>query len=82
MRKTGKKQGKNEQNVNSLKTNKKMTFFCKNSLANNVPIGDIAEFEDVANAVYYLGSDESRITTGAELVVDGGNTIQLYPIIK
>ena len=55
---------------------------CKNSLANNVPIGDIAEFEDVANAVYYLGSDESRITTGAELVVDGGMLAQLVPSVE
>ena len=45
------------------------------------PIGDIADFEDIANAVYYFGSDLSKNTTGAELVVDGGNTIQLYPII-
>ena len=42
---------------------------------------DIATVEDIANAVYYFGSDESRNTTGAELTVDGGNMIQLYPII-
>ena len=45
------------------------------------PIGDIADFEDIANAVYYFGSELSKNTTGAELTVDGGNTIQLYPII-
>lgn len=45
------------------------------------PIGDIADFEDIANAAYYFGSDLSKNTTGAELTVDGGNTIQLYPII-
>lgn len=45
------------------------------------PLGDIAEFEDIANAVYYFGSDQSRNTTGAELTVDGGNMCQLYPII-
>jgi NAD(P)-dependent dehydrogenase (short-subunit alcohol dehydrogenase family) len=55
---------------------------CKNAPSNFTPIGDIAEFEDVANATWYLGSDQSRNTTGAELVVDGGNMIQLYPIIK
>ncbi len=54
---------------------------CKNALSNYTPIGDIASFEDVANAVYYFGSDQSLNTTGAELVVDGGNMIQLYPII-
>ena len=44
------------------------------------PIGDVAVGEDVADAVYYFAA-HARNTTGAELVVDGGNTIQLYPII-
>lgn len=54
---------------------------CRAALSNYTPLGDIATFEDIANAVYYFGSKESRNTTGAELVVDGGNMIQLYPII-
>lgn len=54
---------------------------CRSALSNYTPLGDIAEFKDVANAVWYFGSDQSRNTTGAELVVDGGNMIQLYPII-
>ena len=54
---------------------------CKYSLPNYTPIGDIAEFEDVANAAWYLGSPESRNTTGAELVVDGGMLAQLTPNI-
>ena len=45
------------------------------------PIGDVAVGEDVADAVWYFAK-HARNTTGAELVVDGGNTIQLYPIIK
>ena len=44
------------------------------------PIGDVAVGEDVADAVFYFAA-HARNTTGAELVVDGGNTIQLYPII-
>ena len=44
------------------------------------PIGDIAYGSDVADAVWYF-AEHARNTTGAELVVDGGNTIQLYPII-
>lgn len=44
------------------------------------PIGDVAVGEDVADAVWYFAV-HARNTTGAELVVDGGNTIQLYPII-
>ncbi len=46
-----------------------------------VPIGDISDFEDIANAAYYLGSDESKNVTGMELTVDGGMTAQLYPEI-
>ena len=45
------------------------------------PIGDVAVGEDVADAVWYF-AESARNTTGAELVVDGGNTIQLYPIIN
>lgn len=44
------------------------------------PIGDVADGSDVADAVWYFAS-AARVTTGAELVVDGGNTVQLYPII-
>ena len=45
------------------------------------PLGDVANGEDVADAVWYF-AEHARNTTGAELVLDGGNTIQLYPIIK
>ena len=44
------------------------------------PIGDVADGADVADAVWYFAA-HARNTTGAELVVDGGNTVQLYPII-
>ncbi len=54
---------------------------CRNALSNYTPLGDIADFEDIANAVWYFGSDNSKNTTGAELTVDGGNMIQLYPIV-
>ena len=47
--------------------------------SNNTPIGDIAEYEDIANGVWYFGSDMSRNTTGTELVIDGGMTAQLCP---
>ena len=55
---------------------------CKYYLANYTPIEDIADFEDIANAAFYFGSDLSKNATGAELTVDGGNMIQLYPIIE
>jgi 3(or 17)beta-hydroxysteroid dehydrogenase len=38
------------------------------------PIGHMGKPIDIAYAVLYLASDESRFVTGAELVVDGGWT--------
>ena len=55
---------------------------CKYYLANYTPIEDIADFEDVANAVWYFASEQSKNTTGAELVVDGGMLAQLTPNIN
>lgn len=43
------------------------------------PIGDISDYDDIANAAWYLGSDESKNVTGTELTVDGGMSVQLYP---
>ncbi|MCC7273748.1 MAG: glucose 1-dehydrogenase [Alphaproteobacteria bacterium] len=43
-------------------------------LVRQVPIGRIAEPDDVTPLVVYLASDESRFVTGAEMVVDGGLT--------
>lgn len=43
------------------------------------PIGDVAVGSDIADAVWYFAA-HARNTTGAELVVDGGNTVQLYPV--
>ena len=54
--------------------------FYKNVPSRYTPLGDVAVGEDVADAVWYFAVG-ARNTTGAELVVDGGNTIQLYPII-
>lgn len=41
-------------------------------LARQIPAGRIAEPDDVAYAVLYLASDESRMMTGAEIKLDGG----------
>jgi len=41
-------------------------------LARQVPMGKIGEPDDIAYAVLYLASDESKFVTGAELKVDGG----------
>ena len=41
-------------------------------LARQVPLGRVGEPNDIASAVLYLASDESRFVTGSELKVDGG----------
>jgi NAD(P)-dependent dehydrogenase (short-subunit alcohol dehydrogenase family) len=41
-------------------------------LARQVPIGRIADPDDVAYAVLYLASDESRMMTASEIKLDGG----------
>ena len=41
-------------------------------LARQIPMGHIGEPADIANAVLYLASDESKFMTGAELKLDGG----------
>lgn len=55
--------------------------FYENVPSRYTPIGDVAVGADIADAVYYFAA-HARNTTGAELVVDGGNNIQLYPIVK
>jgi NAD(P)-dependent dehydrogenase (short-subunit alcohol dehydrogenase family) len=41
-------------------------------LGRQIPVGHIGEPADIANAVLYLASDESKFMTGAELKLDGG----------
>lgn len=54
--------------------------FYKNVPSRFTPLQDVAVGEDIADAVWYFAVG-SRNTTGAELTVDGGNMIQLYPEI-
>ena len=53
--------------------------FYENVPSRFTPLGDVAVGDDIADAVWYF-SEHARNTTGAELILDGGNTIQLYPI--
>ena len=38
------------------------------------PLGHMGEVDDIAWAIVYLASEESKFVTGTELVVDGGYT--------
>ncbi|MEM1435193.1 MAG: SDR family oxidoreductase, partial [Pseudomonadota bacterium] len=41
-----------------------------------IPMGRRASPQDVANAIYYLASDQAAFLTGVCLDVDGGRSIQ------
>ena len=41
-------------------------------LASTVPLGRLGRPEEIAEAVYFLASEESSFITGAELFADGG----------
>jgi NAD(P)-dependent dehydrogenase (short-subunit alcohol dehydrogenase family) len=43
-------------------------------LADSIPTGKLGEAQDIANAVLYLASDESKYVSGTEIVVDAGFT--------
>lgn len=40
------------------------------------PIGDMAQGDEIADAIVFLASDLSRFMTGSEMLVDGGYTAQ------
>ena len=47
----------------------------KNKVLSRTPMGRLGEPSDVADAVYYYATSESKFTTGTVLPVDGGNSI-------
>jgi NAD(P)-dependent dehydrogenase (short-subunit alcohol dehydrogenase family) len=46
----------------------------KKRMESNHPIGFLGQPMDIAYIVLYLASDESRLATGDEFVIDGGWT--------
>ena len=46
----------------------------KSKLARMIPLGRLGEPDDISYAILYLASDESKLMTGSEMVVDGGTT--------
>ena len=45
-------------------------------LERQIPVRKLAEVEDIANAILFLASDESKMITGTEIVIDGGLSAQ------
>jgi len=41
-----------------------------------IPVRKLVTVEDVANSILFLASDESKMITGSELVIDGGLSAQ------
>lgn len=41
----------------------------------SIPMKRVTEPQDVANAAWYLGSDQSTFVTGTTLEVDGGRGV-------
>lgn len=41
-------------------------------LASKIPLNRLAQPEDIAGAVYFLGSDANRYINGQDIIVDGG----------
>jgi NAD(P)-dependent dehydrogenase (short-subunit alcohol dehydrogenase family) len=47
----------------------------KNKVLSRTPMGILGDPSDIADAVYYFASNQSKFTTGTILPVDGGNSI-------
>ncbi len=65
--------------IHTDRTDKNPEFY-RNVPSAFSPLGTIAEGADIADAAWYFAA-HAKNTTGAELTVDCGNMIQLYPII-
>lgn len=56
---------------------KKNNAKVKNYLKKNVPLNKFASTKDIANAVFFLASDKNNFISGANLIIDGGQTNNL-----
>src|SRR6185437_8563404 len=51
-------------------------------LAEHVPDGRLGKPEEIARAVAFLASDESRYMNGATLLMDGGRTVHVAALVR
>lgn len=58
--------------LDGLGSNMGSPVILRDKLAAQIPLGRLGETDDVAYAVLYLASDESRFVTASELKIDGG----------
>ena len=54
-----------------MKKNKKKTI---KYIKENVPVNKFGTPKDIANAVFFLSSKENNFISGANLLIDGGQT--------
>lgn len=46
------------------------------AIIGNIPVGRVGLPVEIANAIVFLASDESSFMTGAQMVIDGGQTVK------
>ena len=63
--------------VNTEAMNKAVTTEFLTNYVKNIPIGRMAEIDDVVQAVLFLLSDNSKMVSGTTMMVDGGHTCYL-----
>jgi NAD(P)-dependent dehydrogenase (short-subunit alcohol dehydrogenase family) len=51
----------------------------RDAMTAEAPLGELPGIEDVANAVLFFASDESRFVTGQNLHVDAGGSLRRLP---
>jgi NAD(P)-dependent dehydrogenase (short-subunit alcohol dehydrogenase family) len=51
----------------------------RDAMVAEAPLGDLPDAQDVANAVLFFASDESRYVTGQNLHVDAGGSLRRLP---